>query len=246
MISETAANKARDMKLNTNAFDVDEYINRLATFIGGSARRATGGRSSRATAAAGPSNGNRRRQRVAANNSDESEGDEDDVGGVDEDVDSWHWMRLGKLAARHSRRAPTMDHLLGPLAIQAKVRQTTKRARLDKDEEEVEPDKLTAQDIDKSEAETTALVRQIAKLLEERGGNKGCGLFEFAINPESFSNTIENLFYISFLVRDGLVSIDVDEEDPNGQPLVCEYHRETGRAEGSKLTNAIRIPAFAP
>jgi hypothetical protein len=43
--------------------------------------------------------------------------------------------------------------------------------------------------------------------------NQEVSLFEFAINPDSFGQTVENLFYISFLVRDGLVQISFDEDE---------------------------------
>ncbi|KAF7592644.1 nuclear protein [Aspergillus hancockii] len=38
----------------------------------------------------------------------------------------------------------------------------------------------------------------------------GVPLFHFCINPRSFGQSVENLFYVSFLVRDGTVGIAVD------------------------------------
>ncbi|KAB8241798.1 putative nuclear protein Qri2/Nse4 [Aspergillus flavus] len=38
----------------------------------------------------------------------------------------------------------------------------------------------------------------------------GVPLFHFCINPRSFGQSVENLFYVSFLVRDGTVGIQVD------------------------------------
>ncbi|KKK11827.1 hypothetical protein AOCH_003738, partial [Aspergillus ochraceoroseus] len=38
----------------------------------------------------------------------------------------------------------------------------------------------------------------------------GVPLFNFCINPKSFGQSVENLFYLSFLVRDGTVGISVD------------------------------------
>ncbi|KAI3004037.1 hypothetical protein CBS147346_5027 [Aspergillus niger] len=38
----------------------------------------------------------------------------------------------------------------------------------------------------------------------------GVPLFQFCINPNSFGQSVENLFYVSFLVRDGLVGIAMD------------------------------------
>ncbi len=47
-------------------------------------------------------------------------------------------------------------------------------------------------------------------------------LFEFAINPESFGQTVENLFYISFLVREGSVAIG---KDADGLPTLRKSPR---------------------
>ena len=47
----------------------------------------------------------------------------------------------------------------------------------------------------------------------------GVCLFEFAYNPRSFGQTVENLFYISFLIRDGLAGIKMDS---HALPTLCE------------------------
>ena len=47
----------------------------------------------------------------------------------------------------------------------------------------------------------------------------GVCLFEFAFNPRSFGQTIENLFYLSFLIRDGVVGIQMDSR---GLPTLGE------------------------
>ncbi|KAK4898630.1 hypothetical protein LTR27_003802 [Elasticomyces elasticus] len=65
--------------------------------------------------------------------------------------------------------------------------------------------------------------------------NHGVPLFEFVVNPRSFGQTVENIFYISFLIKEGSVAVKLDEdglptinieepppkdgEDENGQPL---------------------------
>ncbi|KAJ5322678.1 hypothetical protein N7452_010967 [Penicillium brevicompactum] len=40
--------------------------------------------------------------------------------------------------------------------------------------------------------------------------NEGIPLFRFCINPRSFGQSVENLFYVSFLVRDGTVGVSTD------------------------------------
>ncbi|TQS38439.1 hypothetical protein Golomagni_01053 [Golovinomyces magnicellulatus] len=39
----------------------------------------------------------------------------------------------------------------------------------------------------------------------------GIALFKFVINPFSFGQTVENLFYVSFLIRDGKMAVTVDD-----------------------------------
>lgn len=65
-------------------------------------------------------------------------------------------------------------------------------------------------------------------------------LLKFALNPNSFGQTVENLFYISFLVKDGLVKVNIDEESgfPTLRPQEQKTTEET-RAEGGKKHQAI-------
>lgn len=52
-------------------------------------------------------------------------------------------------------------------------------------------------------------------LMEQRNalmGDGGLSLFKFAINPHDFGQTVENLFYISFLIRDDAIQIKLDAD----------------------------------
>lgn len=59
------------------------------------------------------------------------------------------------------------------------------------------------------------------RLMHEHGlrSTGGIDLMRFVVNPKSFGQTIENLFYVSFLIRDGRVEIDFDED---GLPALGE------------------------
>jgi hypothetical protein len=66
-----------------------------------------------------------------------------------------------------------------------------------------------------SEAEIKALMRR-----HNMANNGGVDFFRFAINPHSFGQTVENLFYISFLIREAGIAVAKDEDD---LPTLREY-----------------------
>ncbi|KAE8231583.1 hypothetical protein CF326_g3398 [Tilletia indica] len=179
---------ARTLKTNAEAFDTDSFLARVARVMGGQLRSGA---------------------RRGANDMD----DEEAVLAANE----WNWDELGRLAAKHSRRAVSLDFLLGPLQTKPKERKQTERVRKVKEKvgAAVRPEELKDTDIQRSENETTVMVRQIANLLEQVGT---VHLFNFVVDPTSFSNTVENLFYVSFLIRDGKVSVEYD--DKTGEPML--------------------------
>lgn len=72
-----------------------------------------------------------------------------------------------------------------------------------------------ALDDDMSPEESIRIMHQHG--LRETGG---VDLLRFVINPKSFGQSVENLFYVSFLIKDGKVSVDLDSD---GIPSVCMH-----------------------
>lgn len=64
-------------------------------------------------------------------------------------------------------------------------------------------------------------------------GDGGVPLFKFALHPTSFGQSIENLFYVSFLIRDGFVGI---QHDADGMPTLRELLITSCYARQSVLT----------
>lgn len=61
-------------------------------------------------------------------------------------------------------------------------------------------------------------------LMASHGIASDCGipLFQFIINPRSFGQTVENLFYVSFLIKEGSVGIS---SDGDGLPTLRKFSR---------------------
>ena len=73
--------------------------------------------------------------------------------------------------------------------------------------------KMTGEDIPDEEIRAVMLKHGIAD-------DEGVPLFHFVVNPKSFGQTVENLFYVSFLIRDGTAGFG---NDSNMLPTLRQY-----------------------
>lgn len=62
------------------------------------------------------------------------------------------------------------------------------------------------------------LIAQLQTLLEEQAAQ--INYFRFVINPNSFEQSVENIFYFAFLIKEGTAAWEIAE---NGEPLICTY-----------------------
>ncbi|KAJ7072218.1 Nse4 C-terminal-domain-containing protein [Mycena amicta] len=142
---------------------------------------------------------------------------------VDEDGDEepsdgvfLEWDRIGRKALAKSRRVPAMGCMYGPLSVEVKQRKVTQRAKVEKEKvKETKPQELHEEDIARSENETTKNVATLESILSEQDGS--INLFKFVINPDDFAQSVENIFYLSFLIRDGKVAMETQD---NGEVLI--------------------------
>lgn len=67
---------------------------------------------------------------------------------------------------------------------------------------------------------------QIGKLLRRRDpDSKGINFFRFVIDPDDFGQSVENCFYVSFLIKDGKAGIQVTSD---GEVLISASWRRVG------------------
>ena len=62
----------------------------------------------------------------------------------------------------------------------------------------------------------------------------GPNLFDYVINPHSFGQTVENLFYVSFLIKEGSCGVEPDQD---GMPSLGQYSRNLHCSLSCKADN---------
>lgn len=131
------------------------------------------------------------------------------------DFTEFNFVKLGAIYMQISNRAPTIDFMKGPLTIEKKVRTFKRRAKDDLPDAEANATTADRPDLNKlaeKQDDTAEAVKKVFKVLQTRKGQP-MDVFKFFVNPESFGQTVENMFYTSFLVRDGKVVIYRNEDN---------------------------------
>ena len=130
------------------------------------------------------------------------------------------WVLLGQQAKLFFRKSPFLTCMYGALdttqpppeekkAKDTKSRQATRVADL------VETTATVLAEAEKSENQTEQMVTHVFKCLvtmfreKER---KPINYFKFVLDPVCFGTSIENMFHVSFLVKEGKVGISVCKE----------------------------------
>ncbi|KAL8716399.1 MAG: hypothetical protein Q9220_000306 [cf. Caloplaca sp. 1 TL-2023] len=252
---------------STQGVDIDDFIGKCITFMRRGPNDATIAlaRGTQRTSTA------RRNRRRGPHNDDDEEDSSLDQGFDEGDEFDWAWLG-GRACFPHNLRPPMPNFLLGPLAVQKKVRkQTQRRERLQKRDpkDATRPEEIKARDLEQAEnSNLTTLCKNIHTLLRERtwegqsalndvnlaGGseeeykatekkhgladNGQMNFFPFVINPQSFGQTVENLFYVSFLIRDGDVQIGQSDD---GLPTLVPLERRSRdeQASGAQKHQAV-------
>ncbi|NWV14137.1 NSE4A protein, partial [Ptilonorhynchus violaceus] len=199
--------KASELHSEMSAFDSTAFAEDLLTFMG-----------------------------INRTESAEDDESEDVPGGF---LPSDAWKKMGKEALKYCRRAPTFHLMMGsfksdpPVPKQRIERQ--KKASRGKAERAM-PAQLKNMEESHQEA-TEKEVERILGILQthfENDPTTPISFFDFVIDPHSFARTVENMFHVSFLIRDGLAKIKLDDN----QLPVIEPTKPTGNSEEDRRAGA--------
>jgi hypothetical protein len=131
---------------------------------------------------------------------------------VKTDIGHLDWLNLGKSTRFYYRRSAGLSTMYGPITVEMKERKVVQRQARDIIEKAVAPDVITNTQTEQSNTETSKRVGIVIKALkalhrQRREAGDDVEFFEFVVNPSSFTQTVENIFHLSFGVRQGFAKI---------------------------------------
>lgn len=191
---------------------------------------------------------------LSRNGRDDDNSDDDDDDSDEPDNDKCatlsQWAMFGRSLLKGWKTVPTFDTTASVLHICSEPNESDedKDKEKDKDKQPAKPkgtrlgrhpvgELERPDDVTKicetTETETSKRVMEVFKCVKkayESNGERPVNLWRFILNPDSYGQTIENLFYLSFLVKDGTVGInmedpiddDDDDDEDNNELLMIQ------------------------
>ncbi|XP_047458225.1 non-structural maintenance of chromosomes element 4 homolog A [Mugil cephalus] len=143
--------------------------------------------------------------------------------------DAWH--RLARRAEFCFRTAPSFHYMMGSFHAEPpppKQRIERQRKAPSKEAKRIMPTQLKKMEESHQEATEKEVERILGclKSYYQDDPTSPISYYEFVIDPDSFSRTVENIFHTSFLIRDGLARMYLDDDR-----LPCIAPVEEGEVE---------------
>ncbi|XP_052497365.1 EP300-interacting inhibitor of differentiation 3 [Budorcas taxicolor] len=142
----------------------------------------------------------------------------DPLNNCDDNIALSFWETVQKEATSWMLQAETFHFLFGSFKPESAARKPrlNHRRKVQKMEENGDmPTKLRKLDLSGNQEATEKEVERILGLLQtyfRKYPDTPVSYFEFVIDPNSFSRTVENIFYVSFIIRDGFARIRLDQD----------------------------------
>jgi len=155
------------------------------------------------------------------------------------------WVMLGQQAKVFFRKSPFLTCMYGALDTtppppkekktrEPKSRQATKVSDL------VETKETVLAEAEKSENQTEQMVMHVFKCLVARYRElekKPVNYFKFVMHPTCFGTSIENIFHVSFLVKEGKADISLCEK--TGLPMIKPLSKRKGEKDGESKNQVV-------
>ncbi|XP_030448013.2 non-structural maintenance of chromosomes element 4 homolog A isoform X1 [Syzygium oleosum] len=130
------------------------------------------------------------------------------LGNSENDRVPFNWKDLGVGVSPIFRNFRGCCTMLGPMNTQLKQRKVTVHRRHTRPTESARPEEID----DAGVEEKTDTDKNMSTMFEILRRKKRVGLDSLILNRQSFAQTVENLFALSFLVKDGRAEVIVDEK----------------------------------
>ncbi|KAL3534186.1 hypothetical protein ACH5RR_002647 [Cinchona calisaya] len=124
------------------------------------------------------------------------------------DSNSLRWKEIGLAVCHVFRSAPGCSTMVGPMNTEIKQRKHVVQRKRAKPTASARPEDLDSVPTE----EKTDTDKNMATMFEILRKNRRVRLENLILNKSSFAQTVENLFALSFLVKDGRAEIKVDEK----------------------------------
>ncbi|KAK4404938.1 Non-structural maintenance of chromosomes element 4A [Sesamum angolense] len=117
------------------------------------------------------------------------------------------WIDIGQVVSHVFRSAPGCCTMVGPMNTELKQRKNAVHKKRVRPTENARPEELD----EAANQEKTDTDKNMATMFDILRRNRKVKLENLILNRKSFAQTVENLFALSFLIKDGRAEISVDE-----------------------------------
>ncbi|XP_071754133.1 non-structural maintenance of chromosomes element 4 homolog A [Centroberyx gerrardi] len=184
---------------------------------------------------------------MGLNRLEEGEEEQQNGGAVDGYLPHNAWHRVVKRAECCFKTAPSFHYMMGSFHVEPpppKQRIERQRKAPSKEAKRIMPTQLKKMEESHQEATEKEVERILGYLRSYFADDPTSPIsyYEFVIDPNSFSRTVENIFHTSFLIRDGLARMYLDNTK-----LPCIAPVEEGEVEnGGSCSRKQCIVSISP